>query len=115
MNGLVPIALFVCITYGFTYSIKAVVDGRMRHQLSQGGVSEDLLRTILAGEGQQRRLASLRWGLTLVFLAIGFGLIQISGWTQELTPGTIAVLAGAIGLGQLAFFAISARFIHESK
>jgi hypothetical protein len=61
MGGLVPIALFVCITYGFTYSIKALVDARMRHQLSHGAVSEDLLRSILVGEGQQRRLASLRW------------------------------------------------------
>jgi hypothetical protein len=54
-------------------------------------------------------------GLALVFLALGFGLIQISGWTQELTRGTIGVLAGAIGLGQLAFFAISAKFNRESK
>lgn len=42
----------------------------------------------------------------LLSVALGFGLIQWYGWRQ-VTPGLIAVLAGATGLGNLAFFAIS--------
>jgi len=50
----------------------------------------------------------LRWGIVLVALALGFGLIQWFGW-QDVTPGLVAVLAGATGLGNLAFFAISRK------
>ncbi|HEY0232425.1 MAG TPA: DUF6249 domain-containing protein [Dokdonella sp.] len=101
---LVPIALFVCITYVF----KAIVDARMRYLLLKAGGSEDLIRSILLGEEQQRRHASLRWGIVLVALALGFGLIEAFHW-NEITPGVIAVLAAATGLGNLAFFAISRR------
>jgi len=101
---IVPIALFVCITYAF----KAIVDARMRYLLLNAGGSEDLIRSILLGEEQQRRHASLRWGIVLIALAVGFGLIEAFHWT-EITPGAIAVLAAATGLGNLAFFAISRR------
>lgn len=110
MNGVwVPIVLFVCVTYGFTYAVRVIVEARMRSLLARSGASEDLLRSILVGEQQQRRLSSLRWGLALVAVGIGFGLIQGLGWT-EITPGAVAVLAGAVGLGQLAFFALSTKF-----
>lgn len=52
--------------------------------------------------------ASLRWGIVLLSVALGFGLIQWYGW-REVTPGLIAVLAGATGLGHLVFYAISCR------
>lgn len=101
---LVPIALFVCVTYAF----KAIVDARMRYLLLKAGGSEELIRSILLGEEQQRRHASLRWGIVLIALAIGFGLIEAFHWT-DVTPGVIAVLAAVTGLGNLAFFAISRR------
>ncbi len=105
----VPIVLFVCVTYGFTFAVKAIVDARMRSLLAKNGVSDDLLRSILAGEQHQHRLSSLRWGLALVTVGIGFGLIQAWGWT-EVTPGVVGVLAAAVGVGQLAFFALSTKF-----
>jgi len=107
---LIPITLFACLTYAFVYLVKAVVDARMRSLLARSGASEELLRSILAGEEQQRRFNSLRWGVSLVAVALGFGVIQMFGPSSELTPGAIAVLAGAVGAGQLAFFAISAKF-----
>ena len=54
---LVPITLFAAIAY----SIKAVVDARVRKQLVASNGAPDLVRSILAGDESNRRLASLRW------------------------------------------------------
>ena len=101
---LIPISLFVCITY----AIKVVVDAMVRRHMVNAGGSEELVNSLLRDEEQRRRHSSLRWGIVLVSVALGFGLIQWFGW-REVTPGLIAVLAGATGLGNLAFFAISRR------
>ena len=101
---LVPIALFAAIAY----SIKAVVDARVRKQLVASNGAPDLVRSILEGDESNRRLASLRWGITLVMLSIGFAIVEAAGWT-DVTPGVIAVLVGAIGLGNLASFAASRK------
>ena len=100
----VPIAMFACIAY----SIKAVVDARVRKQLVASNGAPDLVRSILAGDESNRRLSSLRWGITLVALSIGFAIVEAAGW-REFTPGVIAVLVGALGLGNLAFFAVSRK------
>ncbi len=101
---LIPISLFVCITY----AIKVVVDAMVRRHMVNAGGSEELVNSLLRDEEQRRRHSSLRWGIVLVSVALGFGLIQWFGW-HDVTPGLIAVLAGATGLGNLAFFAISRR------
>jgi hypothetical protein len=101
---LIPISLFVCITY----AIKVVVDARVRLRMVNAGGSEELVNSVLRDDELRRRHSSLRWGIVLVALAIGFGLIQWFGW-QDVTPGLIAVLAAVTGLGNLAFFAISRR------
>lgn len=101
---LIPITLFACIAY----SIKAVVDARVRKQLVSSNGAPDLVRSILEGDEANRRLSSLRWGITLVALAIGFGIVEAAGWT-EITPGVIAVLVGAVGLGNLAFYGASRK------
>ena len=100
----VPITLFAAIAY----SIKAVVDARVRKQLVASNGAPDLVRSILAGDESNRRLSSLRWGITLVALALGFGIVEAAGWTA-ITPGVIAVLVGALGLGNLASFAASRK------
>ena len=101
---LIPISLFIAIAY----TIKAVVDARVRRQMIDSNGSQDLMRSMLEGEEQRRRHGSLRWGVTLVALAIGFGLVQASGWT-EVNPGVIAVLVGATGLGNLAYYLLARR------
>ena len=101
---LIPISLFIAIAY----SIKAVVDARVRKQLVASNGSPELVRNILQGDETNRRLSSLRWGITMVALAIGFGIVEGAGWT-EITPGVIAVLVGAIGLGNLGFYAMSRK------
>ena len=101
---LIPISLFAAIAY----SIKAVVDARVRKQLVSSNGAPDLVRSILQGDETNRRLSSLRWGITLVALALGFGIVEAAGW-QDITPGVIAVLIGAIGIGNLASFAASRK------
>ena len=101
---LVPIALFVCITY----AIKVCVDAITRRRMLDTGGSAELVSSVLRDEELRRRHSSLRWGIVLLSVALGFGLIQWFGW-QDVTPGMIAVLAGATGLGNLVFFAISRK------
>jgi hypothetical protein len=101
---LIPITLFVCIAY----AIKAVVDARVRKQMVDSNGSQDLVRSMLEGEEIRRRHGSLRWGVTLVALAIGFGLVQAAGWDQ-INPGVIAVLLGATGLGNLAYYLMARK------
>lgn len=102
---LIPITLFVCITY----AIKLVVDARFRSKLvQQGSGSEELLRSLVQGEDQRRRHGSLRWGLLALTLAVAFALIEAFGW-HDVTPGVIAVLLAATGLGNLAYYALSRR------
>jgi CHASE2 domain-containing sensor protein len=101
---LIPIVMFVCIVY----AIKVVVDALARRHMLNSGTSPELVASLLRNEEQRQRHSSLRWGIVLVALAIGFGIIQWAGWT-DLTPGMIAVLAGVTGLGNLAFFTIARR------
>ena len=97
---LIPITLFICITY----AIKAVVDARVRRQMLESNGSQELLRSIMAGEDLRQKHSSLRWGITLLAVGAGFGVIEAGGW-QQITPGVIAVLAIATGLGNLAYYA----------
>lgn len=100
----IPIALFVCIAY----AIKAVVDARSRQHMVASNGSQDLVRSILEGEESRRRHGSLRWGIVLFALAVGFALIEATG-LDELGPGTFAVLLGTTGLGNLAYYFVSRR------
>jgi hypothetical protein len=101
---LIPITFFVCIAY----VIKVIVDARTRRQLIGANGSEELVRSIMAGEDLRQKHSSLRWGVTLLAIAVGFGLIEAGGW-DDLTPGVVAVLAGATGLGNLAYYFLSRR------
>jgi hypothetical protein len=99
---LIPITAFLCITY----AIKSLVDARTRNKLIAANGSEELIRSLVQNEEQQRRHASVRWGVVLLCLAVGFALIEAFGW-DEVTPGAIAVLLGATGLGNLVSFYIT--------
>ena len=101
---LVPISLFICIAY----SLKAVVDAYARRKIVESRGSEDMVRSLLEGETIRRRNASLHWGCVLVILGSGFGLIQVLG-LDAVTPGVIAILLAATGLGNLAYYAIDRR------
>ena len=101
---LIPITLFICVVY----AIKVVVDARTRAKLITSNGSEDLIRSMVQAEALQRRHASLRWGILLLAVAVGFALIEAFGWA-EITPGVVAVLLGVTGLGNLAAYVASRK------
>ncbi|MFE0502630.1 DUF6249 domain-containing protein [Lysobacter soli] len=101
---LIPITLFICVVY----AIKVVMDARTRAKLIASNGSEDLIRSLVQAEALQRRHASLRWGILLLAVGLGFALIEAFGWT-EITPGVVAVLLGVTGLGNLAAYAASRK------
>jgi len=103
-DALIPITLFVCTFL----AIKAVIDARARRQMVQSNGSEEMLRTILEGEEVRRRQSSLRWGVILVALAVGFGLLEAVDW-QDPSPGLFAILLGATGLGNLAAYYLARK------
>jgi uncharacterized protein DUF6249 len=99
---LIPIIAILSIAY----VIKALLDARTRGKLIAANGSEELIRSLVQNEEQQRRHASVRWGVVLVSLAVGFALIEWFGW-DDVTPGAIAVLLGATGVGNLVSYYIS--------
>ena len=103
---LIPISLFICIAY----AIKSVVDARVRRQMVDSNGSQDLVRSVLEGDELRRRHGSVRWGITLVMLALGFAAVELSG-VREITPGVIAILLGATGIGNLAYFMIARKLV----
>jgi hypothetical protein len=107
-HDLVPIVLFVCITFGVTYAIKLLVEARVRIRMLQAADSKELIEAIVQGEERVRRAASLRWGSVLGVEALAFAIIQLAGWTT-ITPGVVAVLVGGFAAGSLIFFFVSRR------
>ena len=104
LEMMIPITLFVCITY----AIKAVVDARVRKQLVTSNVSQVLIQSIVEADELRRRHATLRWGVTLIALAIGFGLIEALG-LREITAGVLAILLGTTGIGNLVAYHLSRK------
>ena len=101
---LIPITLFAAIAY----MVKVVGDTLVRRRLVETNGSEDLVRSMLAGEAERARTGSLRWGIVMVALAVGFGLVEAGGW-NDMTPGVLGILLGATGLGNLAYYALARR------
>jgi hypothetical protein len=101
---LVPIFLFACIVY----AIKIVVDAIARRRMINGGTTPELVSSLLQSEEKRRSHSSLRWGVVLIALAVGFGIIQWKGW-DDLNAGVIAVLALVTGVGNVASFLIVRR------
>lgn len=104
LDILIPITLFVCIAY----CIKTVVDAYTRRRIIETHGSAELVRSLIDGETRRRRHASLHWGSVLVALSVGFGLVQLLQ-AERVTPGVIALLLGATGLGNLAYYQLERR------
>jgi hypothetical protein len=101
---LIPLALFFCITFAF----KALLDAVTRYRMMKESIPETLLAELLRHDAMQRRLSSLRWGIFLIAIGLGFALLEAFGWTRP-TPGSIALLAILTGAGQLIYFRLTNR------
>jgi hypothetical protein len=85
--------------------LKSWIDARIRGKLAASNNSQELIQAVLAADQEQRRLAPARWGTVLTCLAAGLALIEAFSW--KLSAGALAILVGATGLGNLAFFAMA--------
>ena len=101
---LIPMVLFVCIVM----AIKIVVEARLRKQMVETHVSEELVKSMLVADEQSRRLSALKWGLVLTAVGIAFGLVGALHLDSD-NPGTFGLLIGAAGLGMLAYHFIANR------
>ncbi|MGY0634791.1 hypothetical protein [Luteimonas sp. A478] len=101
---LIPISLFAAVAY----AIKVTVEAYTRRRIIETRGSEELVRAMLEGEALRRRQSSLQWGSVLVALAVGFGLVEWMG-VRDVTPGVVAILLGATGIGNLAYYLIEGR------
>lgn len=95
MQELIPITLFICIAY----AIHAIADARARSKLVAPHVPEEVIRSLAVLEEERRRQGALRWGISLVCLALAMALLEAMG-ARDLTFGA-AALVGSAGLGQL--------------
>jgi hypothetical protein len=108
----IPITMTLFIAIAF--SIKAVVDARVRGKLLAANRPDELIRAMLLSDERQRRYSSLRWGIVLSCLAVGFALIQILGW-EDVSPGVIGVLLGATGIGNILSYEVTRRLARQSQ
>jgi hypothetical protein len=104
-GDLIPITLFVCIVW----AIKIVVDARVRRQMLDSNGSQELVRSMLEGDEIRRRHESLRRGIILLALGIGFAAINSAGGFDNFTPMSLAILLAATGLGHLAYYLVTRR------
>lgn len=100
----VPVALFLCITYAF----KAVLDAVGRYRTLKEGISEGLLAEQLRHEARERRLTALRWGIFLIAIGLAFALLEALDWTRP-TAGSVALLAVFWGAGHLIYYRLALR------
>jgi hypothetical protein len=102
VEQLAPIPVFAIVAW----LVKAWMDTRVRGKLAASNSSQELIRAILSGDEESRRLAPLRWGIVLTCLAAGLAMIEVMG-AREPTAGVFAILLAATGLGNLGFFAVA--------
>ncbi|HTD29512.1 MAG TPA: DUF6249 domain-containing protein [Xanthomonadaceae bacterium] len=103
-GDLIPMVLFVCAAI----TIKAVVEARLRKQMVESHVSEELVKSMLVADEQSRRLSALKWGLVLTSVGAAFGLVGVMRLDSD-NPATFGLLIGAAGVGMLAYHFIANR------
>ncbi len=103
MDGnVIPVIVLPAFFATIAYVIKVVVDSRSRARLLQSNPPE-LVLSILTEDERRRRHSSLRWGIVLVCLAVGFLVVELMNWDHP-SPGVVAVLLAATGIGNIASY-----------
>jgi hypothetical protein len=104
IGELIPMVLFVCIVM----AIKVVVEARLRKSMVDSHASEELVKSMLVADEQNRRLSALKWGLVLTSVGVAFGLVGALRLDDN-NPATCGLLIGAAGVGMLAYHFIANR------
>jgi hypothetical protein len=100
--NMIPIIIIPAFCATIAFVIKIIVEARARARLLQSTPPE-LALSILTEDERRRRHSSLKWGIVLVCLAVGFMVVELAKW-DEPTPGALAVLLAATGIGNIASY-----------
>jgi hypothetical protein len=102
-NIVVPVLLFLCVTYAF----KLLLDARMRYLMLRAS-SAEAVQALMAGEQGLRRQAALHGGLVALALGLALSVVSALAWGPA-HPGTWGLLLSALGLARLAAYAWERR------
>ena len=101
---IVPLALFVCITY----TVKIIMDARVRRRLVESSASESLVRSLIEADELSRRTSAMKWGLVLTAIGGAFGVIELLKLEAD-RAGTFGLVFFAAGVGLLAYHVLAQR------
>lgn len=110
-NTLVPIGVIGIIFFGLVSIIRTITDYQLRRKLIQLGHMEREALNVLQ-QPQDNRLASLKWGLIILFGGIGLIIISLADLDGE-SPLPFGIEAVCISIGFLLYYFISQR--HDSR
>lgn len=100
----IPMVLFVCITY----SIKILVDSRLRRRMVETNGSEELVKTLMEADEQNRRVSALKWGMVLTSIGVAFFIQQVTNLNEN-DPATYGLLFVATGVGLLGYHFVAGK------
>ncbi|AVP99664.1 hypothetical protein C7S18_21900 [Ahniella affigens] len=105
MKGvLVPIMLFLCVTYGFRLLVDAVV----RVLTLKSGASDDAVRLLIRDAREGRWLGALHLAFNIIGLAVP-AMLWPDPWPSEPSLRLLATLALGLGLANLGYAYIAHR------
>lgn len=106
IGEMIPMVLFVCIVM----AIKFIVDARVRKQMMENHVDQEMIKSMLEADEQSRRLSALKWGLVMTAVGIAFCAVDLLHMQYEKDgPGALGLVVFAAGAGMLAYHAIANR------
>ncbi len=100
----IPMVLFVCITV----AIKILVDSRLRRRMIETNGSEELVKTLMEADEENRRVSALKWGMVLTSIGVAFFIQQVTNLTED-DPATYGLLFVAAGVGLLGYHFVASK------
>ncbi|TAG03880.1 MAG: hypothetical protein EAZ43_05850 [Betaproteobacteria bacterium] len=94
----VPIGLFLAVVY----TIKLLVDARMRYLFFKAG-APDTVEALFRGEERLRRMSTLRWGAVLLVFGLGLA-VAAKMELAALGLPSLALMVLTLGVGNLAAY-----------
>ncbi len=114
MNDGIAAALIIgVIFFGLVSIIRAITDYQLRRKLIQLG-HVDKHATDILQKPQDSRLASLKWGLVVLFGGIGLIVISLTGIDDD-SPLPFGIEAVCIAIGFLTYYFVSQTAIGSAS
>ena len=104
-HAIVPIGVIGIIFFGLVSIIRTITDYQLRRKLIQLG-HVDKQATDVLRQTTDNRLASLKWGLIILFGGIGLIIISLVGMDDD-SPLPFGIEAVCIAMGFLAYYFVS--------